>query len=55
MRALAGAVLVALVLPASAFAHANLLERTPTYGSKLQRSPQAISLRFDQGVDVPRR
>src|SRR4029453_14324573 len=49
--ALAGAVLVALALPASAFAHANLLERTPTYGSKLQSSPHAVSLRFDQGVD----
>ena len=51
-KALAAAALIALALPASAFAHANLLERTPTYGSKLQRSPRAISLRFDQSVDV---
>lgn len=51
-RALAGAALVALALPASAFAHANLLERTPTYGAKLETSPQAVFLRFDQGVDV---
>jgi copper transport protein len=50
--ALLGAALVALALPVSAFAHANLLERTPTYGSKLATSPRAVSLRFDQGVDV---
>jgi copper transport protein len=50
--ALAAASFVALLLPASALAHANLLERTPTYASKLQASPKAVSLRFDQGVDV---
>jgi copper transport protein len=50
--ALAAAVLVALTLPASALAHANLLERTPTYAAKLEKSPRAVSLRFDQGVDV---
>jgi copper transport protein len=50
--ALAAAVLVALTLPASALAHANLLERTPTYAAKLEKPPRAVSLRFDQGVDV---
>ena len=52
MKAFAAAVLVALALPSSGFAHANLLERVPTYGSRLARSPHAVSLRFDQGVDV---
>ena len=33
-KALAAASLVALALPASALAHANLLDRTPTYGSR---------------------
>jgi copper transport protein len=51
-KALAAAFFLTLVLPASAFAHANLLERTPTYGAKLETSPRAVSLRFDQGVDV---
>jgi copper transport protein len=52
MRALAAAALVALALPASAFAHANLLQREPTFGKRLATSPRAVSLRFDQGVDV---
>jgi copper transport protein len=51
-RVLAAGILVALALPASAFAHANLLQRTPTYGAELKKSPPVISLRFDQGVDV---
>ena len=51
-KALAAACLLALLLPASAFGHANLLQRTPTYGAKLETSPRAVSLRFDQGVDV---
>ena len=50
--ALAAVALVALALPASAFAHANLLERAPTYGAKLETSPKSVSLRFDQSVDV---
>ena len=51
-RALAAAALVALALPASAFAHANLLQRVPTFGAKLDSAPESISLRFDQGIDV---
>ncbi len=51
-RAVVAGILLALTLPASALAHANLLERTPTYGSELRKSPPVISLRFDQGVDV---
>jgi copper transport protein len=52
MRALAAAAFVALALPASGFAHANLLQRQPTYGARLATSPHAVSLHFDQGVDV---
>ncbi len=52
MRALAAAALVALALPASAFAHANLLQREPNFGKRLATSPPAVLLRFDQGVDV---
>jgi len=42
----------ALALPATAFAHANLLQRTPNFGARLKSGPPAVSLRFDQGVDV---
>jgi copper transport protein len=52
MRALAAAALVALALPASAFAHANLLLRQPTYSARLAKAPAVVSLHFDQGVDV---
>ena len=52
MRALAAAALVTLAMPASAFAHANLLQREPGFGKRLATSPPAVSLRFDQGVDV---
>ena len=52
MRALAAAAFAALALPASAFAHANLLQREPTFGKRLATSPPAVVLRFDQGVDV---
>jgi copper transport protein len=51
-RALAAAALVALALPASALAHAKLLERTPTFGARLASAPPAVSLGFDQGVGV---
>jgi copper transport protein len=52
MRALTAAALVALALPASAFAHANLLQREPNFGKRLATSPPAVLLHFDQGVDV---
>jgi len=52
MRALAAAALVALALPASASAHANLLQREPNFGKRLATSPPAVLLHFDQGVDV---
>ena len=52
MRALVAAALVALALPASAFAHANLTQREPDFGKRLATSPPAVLLHFDQGVDV---
>jgi copper transport protein len=52
VRALAAAALVALALPASASAHANLLQREPNFGKRLATSPPAVLLHFDQGVDV---
>ena len=52
LRAFAAAALVALALPASALAHANLLQRVPNFGSRLPSSPPVVSLSFDQGVDV---
>jgi copper transport protein len=51
-RSLVAAALLVLAAPAPAHAHANLLQRSPDYGSRLKTSPHAISLRFDQGVDV---
>jgi copper transport protein len=51
-KAFAAAALFALALPATAFAHANLLQRTPNFGARLKSGPPAVSLRFDQGVDV---
>lgn len=52
MKALALAFLVALALPGSALAHANLLKREPTFGERVETSPRSIVLRFDQGVSV---
>jgi len=52
MRALVAAALVALALPASASAHANLLQREPNFSKRLATSPPAVLLHFDQGVDV---
>ncbi len=52
MRALAAATLAALAFPASALAHANLLQREPTFAARLSSAPNAVTLRFDQGIDV---
>jgi copper transport protein len=48
-RVLAGAVL-ALALPAPAFAHANLDSTSPKYRQRTQEAPRAVVLRFDQAV-----
>lgn len=51
-RALPLAVLAALVLPASAFAHASLRKETPSFKQRLAVSPRQVVLQFDQTVDA---
>jgi copper transport protein len=51
-RALFGAVLVALALPASAFAHASLKQESPGFRQRLAFSPRQVLLQFDQSVDA---
>ena len=51
-RALFIALLGALVLPASAFAHASLLKETPSYKQRVAASPRQVVLQFDQTVDA---
>ena len=51
-RALVGAGLVALVLPATAFAHATLLSERPAFGVRLNMAPHRILLHFDEAVKV---
>ncbi|MEK6275412.1 MAG: copper resistance protein CopC [Actinomycetota bacterium] len=45
-------VLVALVGAPSAFAHAILQESTPGNGAIVRRSPPAVTLRFNEGVET---
>ena len=52
VRALAAAVLLALVLPAAAGAHASLVRTAPLDGSVLRTAPAAVRIVFD---DVVRR
>jgi len=49
-RALIVVSLAALVLPASAFAHASLVRGYPAFRERLAQSPREIVLRFDQSV-----
>jgi copper transport protein len=42
--------LLALAAPASAFAHASVKQTYPSYRQRLDAAPQAVWLRFDQGV-----
>ena len=51
-RALLLAVLAALVLPATAFAHASLRKETPSFKQRLAVAPRQIVLQFDQTVDA---
>ena len=51
-RVLVAAALLALVFPASAWAHANLSSTSPNYRQRLQATPRAVVLRFDQSVQV---
>jgi copper transport protein len=41
-----------LAAPAAAFAHATLIKTTPSFRQRVERSPTAIVLRFDQHVKV---
>jgi copper transport protein len=43
-------ILLALVLPTTAFAHATLRSESPKYRERLPVAPRAVVLRFDQGV-----
>jgi copper transport protein len=50
--ALAGLVL-ALCVPAAAWAHASLTKTSPGFQQRLEHSPKTITLHFDQIVDLP--
>src|SRR4051812_12641704 len=45
------ALLFALVLPASASAHARLRSTTPQAGAALDRAPATVTVRFDEAVE----
>jgi copper transport protein len=47
-----GFALMALVLPAEAFAHATLKQTTPEIQSRVETAPRLIRLRFDQSVGI---
>lgn len=49
-RCLLGAALAALLLPGAAFAHATLVQSTPSVQQRLKSSPGLVRLRFDQSV-----
>ncbi|HLX19220.1 MAG TPA: copper resistance protein CopC [Gaiellaceae bacterium] len=51
-RALLLVIAVALVAPASAFAHASLLKETPGFKQRLATSPRQVVLQFDQTVNA---
>ena len=50
--AVAVAVVSALVAPSAALAHASLVGTTPADGAVLDRSPEAVVLRFDESVST---
>jgi methionine-rich copper-binding protein CopC len=52
MRRLTLVAVVALVFPASAFAHANLDSTSPKYRQRLQAPAREVMLRFDQSVQA---
>jgi copper transport protein len=51
VRALAAALVVALLLPASALAHAQLEAVTPQRGAVVAQQPGAVTFRFDEAVE----
>jgi copper transport protein len=52
VKAFAVFALTALAFPAAALGHANLLERKPDFGQRVEQAPRAVVLHFDQGVLV---
>jgi copper transport protein len=52
VKAIAAAAVAALVFPGAAFGHANLVERKPNFGQRVEKTPHAVVLQFDQGVIV---
>jgi copper transport protein len=52
VRRLAVIVLVALAFPASAFAHASLTGKSPSYRERMSTPPHAVVLRFDQTIEL---
>ena len=51
-RALLVVAFVALVAPASAFAHASLEKESPSFKQRLEVAPRQVVLQFDQSVDA---
>jgi copper transport protein len=43
---------LALVLPASAWAHATLVRTRPAFAQRVETSPRSVLLRFDQSVEA---
>ena len=52
MRRLAAIGVAALAFPASAFAHASLVQTSPSFKQRVDASPRRIVLRFDQQVNA---
>jgi copper transport protein len=52
VRRLALVALVALVLPTSAFGHASLVHKSPTYRERLAAPPAQVTLQFDQTISL---
>src|SRR5207253_4903728 len=53
LRRAALVALVALAVPAQAFAHATLRSTTPGFQQELRRTPAVVGLHFDQTVSLP--
>jgi copper transport protein len=52
MRRLVVVAVLALAFPASAFGHAALIGKSPSYRERLTAPPRAVVLRFDQTIDL---
>ena len=51
-RALVATAALALAAPASAWAHATLVQTRPAFAQRIETSPGSILLRFDQSVEA---